>query len=251
MQRASFWSRVGHWIRPGSPEPGDRGGDDPERPDGLIESAEVDVVDPAETDAQTKVPPVPTKRRQREEDLARLEDGFDRVVNLCDSLNVHFTLQEERSAQIADSLRRVAGDMSKLVTVVGNQSETLQAVVSQLQTGNDRSRRLEELCGHFSKLTEAQRQALAVVAQQVDGARKTDERITESLGTFHTAITTMGNACTESTEALRQLRTEQAAGDERIARLVEQQGKRFVLLFAITLLVAVSGIAGFVAAFLH
>jgi hypothetical protein len=246
MQQASFWTRVGHWIRPGTSRQALA-----ELPDASPPSLDGDGADPVETEASVRTQPLALRRRPREDVLTRLEDGFNRVVNLCDSLNVHFTLQEERTAQVADSLRRVAGDMSRLATVVENQGETLHAVVGQLQAGNDHNQKVQELFQHVAKLTEAQRQALAVVAQQVDGARQTDERIAESLGTFQKAITILGEACNESTVSLRQLRTQQAAGDEQLARLVDRQGRRFVMLFIVTVLLAISGIAGLLIRFFH
>jgi hypothetical protein len=98
------------------------------------------------------------------------------------------------------------------------------------------------LCEHFSKLTEAQRQSLAVISQQVDGARQTDEQIGKSLTAFQEAVTTLGHSCAESTESLRQLRTDHAIRDEHLSGMVEQQSKRFLLLFIVTLVLAVSGV---------
>ena len=239
MQQVSFWSRVGHWIRPGVSTQAQA-----EPTDATPAAPDVEVADGVETEPSTRTQSLAVRRRPREDALVRLEDGFSRVVSLCDSLNIHFTLQDERTAQVADSLRRVAGDMSRLATVVENQGEALHAVVGQLQAGNDHNQKVQELFQHVAKLTEAQRQALAVVAQQVDGTRQTDERIAESLGTFQKAITILGEACNESTASLRQLRVQQNVGDEQLARLVERQGRRFVMLFVVTVLLAVSGIAG-------
>ena len=245
MERTSFWSRVGNWMRPAlsSARRADRA--DLDLADQVAEPIEADLVNSADAEPPAKSPTVAIKRRSRDDALARLEDGFGRVVNLCDSLNVHFTLQEERTAQIADSLKLVAGDMSKLATAVHDQGSTLRSIAVQLETGNDRNEQMEKMFRHFSKMTEAQRQALAVVSQQVDSARETDQRIGESLELFHQAFTTLGEACTESTTLLRQLRTEQAASDLRLSHVIERQNQRFVLLFAVTLVVAVSGIAGF------
>jgi methyl-accepting chemotaxis protein len=184
------------------------------------------------------------RRRAREDALVRLEEGFEKVVTLCDALNVHFTLQEERSAQIADSLRQVAVDMSSLAHSVGRQSETLEAIVGHLESGNHRTARVEELCTHFSKLTETQRQSLAIVSQQVENARRTDEEITQSLRTFQESMSTLGRSCAESTDTLRQMRGEASARDDRLAAMMEHEGKRFLLLFGVTLAVALAGIAG-------
>ncbi len=238
MQRASFWTRVGHWIRPsGAGSPCASG-------DGMAESAEADLPEPAEAEASGRPTPLLVRRRAREDAMARLEEGFEKVVNMCDSLNVHFTLQEERSAQIADSLGRVAADRSSLSRAVGGQSEALQAIVEHLDAGNHRAARLEELCGHFSKLTEAQRQSLAVVSQQVERSRRTDEEITESLRTFRESICALGQSCAESTDALRQMRGEASARDDRLAATMDRASRRFLLLFAITLTVALAGVAG-------
>ncbi len=238
MQRASFWTRVGHWIRPSV-------AGQPYAPvDGPGESAEADPAESADVEVGSRPAPTLVRRRGREDALARLEEGFEKVVNLCDSLNVHFTLQEERSAQIADSLGRVAADMSSLARAVGGQSETLQAIVVHLESGNHRAARLEELCSHFSKLTEAQRQSLAVVSQQVESSRRTDEEITESLRTFRESICVLGQSCTESTDALRQMRGEASARDDRLAATMERASRRFLWLFGITLAVALAGVAG-------
>jgi len=238
MQRASFWTRVGHWIRPPAGGPAYPPGDGP------ADSADADLAESVYAEPAGRPAPTLVRRRGREDALARLEDGFEKVVNLCDSLNVHFTLQEERSAQIADSLGRVAADMSSLARAVGGQSETLQAIVGHLESGNDRAVRLEELCSHFAKLTEAQRQSLAVVSQQVESSRRTDEEIAQSLHTFQESICALGQSCTESTDTLRQMRSEAASRDDRLAATMDRASRRFLLLFGITLAVAVAGVAG-------
>lgn len=238
MQRASFWTRVGHWIRPSA-------GDAAYAPvDGSAESADTDLAEPVEAEAGGRPAPTLVRRRGREDTLTRLEEGFEKVVNLCDSLNVHFTLQEERSAQIADSLGRVAADMSGLARSVGDQSETLRAIVEHLESGNHRAARVEELCSHFAKLTEAQRQSLAVVSQQVESSRRTDEEIAQSLRTFQESICVLGQSCAESTDALRQMRGEASARDDRLAATMDRASRRFLWLFGITLAVAVAGVAG-------
>lgn len=246
MERTSFWSRVGNWMRPALSQARRGNRSDLDLVDQSTDPADADLADSAEVEPPAKSATVAIRRRSRDDTLTRLEDGFGRVVNLCDSLNLHFTLQEERTAQIADSLKLVAGDMSKLATAVHDQGATLRSIAVHLETGNDRNEQMEKMFHHFSKMTEAQRQALAVVSQQVDSARETDERIGESLELFHQAFTTLGEACTESTTLLRQLRIEQAASDLRLSHVIEKQNQRFVLLFAVTLMVALSGIVGFV-----
>jgi septal ring factor EnvC (AmiA/AmiB activator) len=246
MQRTPFWTRVGSWFRPGI-DPAPPGGNlnaDPGDPS--PEAFERFEPDADESAATARGPLATMRRRPREEALGRLEEGFQRIAKLCDSLDVHFTLQEERTAQISDSLKQVAGDMSKLADSVGSQGQTLNAIAAQLETGNKRNDRLEELCGHFSKMTEAQRQSLAQVGQQIDAARQSDAQIVESLGTFRDAMTSLGDTCSASTDALRDIRMDAARNGKRLTGLIEQQAKRFVWLFIVTLVVALAGIGSFV-----
>ncbi len=247
MEQTTFWERVSAWFRPGGANVENSGHAGRSRiaGGGLTDSADRFDAESEETGLTARGPLTAVRRRNREEALARLEDGFQRVVKLCDSLDVHFTLQEERTAEIADSLKHVAGDMSKLADAVGSQGDTLKAIVGQLESGNSRDERMEELCGHFSRMTEAQRQTLAQVAQQVEGARESDQEIAQSLGTFREAISSLSDSASASTESLKEMRVDAVTSNERLSALMEQQAKRFVWLFIVTLVVAAAGIGSF------
>lgn len=250
MNRPSLFSRVGQWFKPGERNRPGSADVTPTGPDPYVETDSDAGDSGAPNDRGSLASSALSKRRQREEMLTRVEDGFTRVVELCESLQTHFDHQDQRASRIADSLAEVSGGMARLANVVEAQGETLHAIVGQLEKGNTHSARLEELAGHFSKLTEAQRQALATISQQVDVAQKTDQRIVETLDTVHQTITTLGESCSASTQALRVLRMAAAETDERMSKLVEQQGRRFVWLFAVTLVLATVSITAVVLGFL-
>jgi chromosome segregation ATPase len=250
MNRPSLFSRVGRWFKPGDrPRPGS-GDFGPTAPDTYVEAADSVAGNwGASNDRGSLASSALSKRRQREEMLTRVEDGFTRVVQLCESLQTHFDHQDQRASRIADSLAEVSGGMARLANVVEAQGDTLHAIVGQLEKGNTRSARIEELAGQFSKLTEAQRQALAAIGQQVEAAQKTDQRIVETLDTVQQAFNTLGESCSASTQALRELRMASAETDARMSKLVEQQGRRFVWLFAVTLVLATVSITAVILGF--
>jgi septal ring factor EnvC (AmiA/AmiB activator) len=250
MNRPSLFSRVGQWFKPGDRHRSGSSDFRPTAPDSYVDAVESEAAESEAVDGRgALVSPALSKRRQREEALARVEEGFTRVVQLCESLQTHFAHQDQRASRIADSLVEVSGGMARLANVVEAQGDTLHAIVGQLEKGNTRSARIEELAGQFSKLTEAQRQALAGIGQQVEAAQKTDQRIVETLDTVQQALTTLGASCSASTQALKVLRMASAETDERMSKLVEQQGRRFVWLFAVTLILATVSVTAVVLGF--
>jgi len=165
------------------------------------------------------------------------------MVSLCDTLDHHLGRQEEQGAQIAGSLERMSDGLSRLGVVAESHGDSLRAIVEQLEISSDRGHKLEDLVGHVTKLTEAQRQALAGLAQQVETVQLTDKRIALSLDGVRTAMTALGDSSSASADSLRQLCSDGRGRDEQLARLVETQGKRFVMLFVVTLVLAAVGIA--------
>ena len=184
-----------------------------------------------------------SRQQLREQAIEKLHDGHLKVVELMESLQKHMEGQDRRGSAMVDSLDGIAGSMSQLSEAARQQTETLSGIASQLQTGNDRARRLEESFAEFPALAEAQRATLATLGEQVAAGRRADERIGESLETVGGALAALDKSTTASSRALLRVQESSAHSQELIGELIQKQRAWLTRLVVVTLCVAIAGAA--------
>lgn len=174
----------------------------------------------------------------------QLQNTYQRLVDLVDSIQRHQSEQQQRAGEIADSLMRMAETLSDIREKNTAQNDVLARVAEQLTASNDRAVRFEERVSELPDILATQRDAVLTVARQMEGAGQRDEKFVQSLGSFEQAVAALGDATTSSSVAIKNLQISTLESDERIASLLKQQNKRFVMLFSLTLLLVLAAILG-------
>lgn len=238
MEHAGFWSRVGQWFRSSGRGEGGAGGLPGLAPDGLLEG---EATDAPGGDRRTVLSF--SKRRQREEALAQLNEAYQQVAGLIESILTHLQAQDHRSAQVADALTQLAETTDRISEAAAAQSEQLGAIATQLETSNDRVRRWEQTLFELPKLAEGQREALGAIRQELQSSQEADRRMVETLEGFREAVTSWGRSSAASTEVLKELKEAASRRDEDLNTLIAAQSRRFTWLFVVTLVLAAAAIA--------
>ncbi|MCB9850045.1 MAG: hypothetical protein H6817_05010 [Phycisphaerales bacterium] len=222
MSETKLWSRMTSWMKPSarSKPANDRG-------DGAPDDESVSL-------SLTSRRPDPT--------LARLEEGYAKVIDLVDAIKRHQQEQELRAAEVSSSLVNIATTLECIDQAGQRQADSLELIAEQVRTGNQRSANWEEALNEFPKMAEAQREALASVVRQLEEAGRRDGTLSNSLDSFRDAVNTLGDATTASSVAIKDLQLSSLEQQERTAALIKEQGKRFTMLFVVTLVLAALGI---------
>jgi chromosome segregation ATPase len=174
--------------------------------------------------------------------LVKLEEGYNKVIDLIDAIKRHQQAQQERAAEVTDSLGQAASTLERIDATNRQQADQLAIIIEESRAGAQRTARWEDALGEFPKMAEAQREALAHVVRQLEQASRRDVELAGSLDSFRAAVQTLGDATTASSVALKDLQRASLEQQERIASLVGEQNKRFTMLFAVTLVLAATGI---------
>jgi hypothetical protein len=234
MERAGFWTRMANWFRGSGLGPANG-------LPGLGRDGFLQGVDPDPEAAAHPLAPASrlSKQQLREQALERLQDGHLRVVALIESLHKHMENQDRRGASIAGALEQMAGHTAALSDTSRLQTETLGAIATQLQNGNERTQRWEQAFAQFPALAEAQRATLATLSDQLAAGVRADERVGESLQTVRGALDALHRSTSTSTDVLKSVQESAARNQELIGELIQKQRKWLTRLVVVTLAVAV------------
>ncbi len=180
MEQAGFWSRVGQWFKTS------RRGDAPDvsltrLPRGGLLGQEGP--NPPADGLRTGL--TFSRRRQREQAIEQLQEAYQQVAGLIESIVNHLQTQQERSGQVATALTRLAHTTTQVCEAAVAQSEQLGAIAAQLEAGNDRARRWEQTLFNLPKLAEGQREALTALRQELQAGQEADRRMIDTMEGLH------------------------------------------------------------------
>ena len=242
MERVSVWTRMGHWLR--SAGRGSSGDDlPPVSSAGLLADDDSGSTrGEAEANQNGGLAPL-SRRRQREQSIQRLQEGYEQVVGLIGSIHSHLEKQDQRTRQIADALTQLAATTARLPAAAEAQSTQLATIAAQLEASNDRARRWEQTLFDLPKLAEAQREMLSSIGGELEAARQADVRMADTLGGLRDAVHSLGESSAASTRRLGDMQEAASRRDENLQNLMKEQNRRFIWLFVVTLVLAVGAIA--------
>lgn len=236
MENKGLLTRMGRWFKGAG---GDASADLPGvGRDGFLEGV------PAETGAEpaTGATPRLSKAQLREQALDKLQDGHLKVITLIASLQKHMEAQDGRGQAMASSLSDIARNLGRLSETAKEQTETLGGIATQLQTGNDRSRRWEEALTEFPALAKAQQTTLATLGEQLAVGHQADERIGQSLDAVRGTLDVLDRSTTTSTETLKGVQESSAHSQELVGELIRKQRTWLARLVVVTLCVALAAV---------
>lgn len=238
MEKQRFWSRVGHWFKPGTtggaPEgqPGQTGGD------GFVNPA----TDPIVHDGSRGL--LHLRRSGQGQALHRLQDGYVKLTGLVDSIHNHLQTQDDRTRQMADALSQLAQTVGQLPEAAQAQHKQLAVVAEQLESSNARLARWESTISQIPSLGEAQRETLQALGEQIGLTRQTHEHIARSMDGFGEAFNSLGQAFGASVETLKDLQVSAASREDSLTTLLAEHNRRFTRLFVgAIVLAAVVGVS--------
>jgi len=231
MSDGKLWSRMTAWMRPGG------------RGDAHASSAGASGVRTGGDEPGLLT--VPTRRV--DPTLTRLEEGYAKVIELVDAIKRHQQGQQERAGEVASSLAQVATTLERIDDAGRRQADQLAIIAEEVRAGGHRAAHWEEVLCEFPRMAESQREALSAVARQIEEVGNRDCELAGSLNAFRDAVSTLSDATTASSVAIKDLQRASLEQQERTAALIREQNRRFTMLFVVTLVLAVLGvIAGLV-----
>ncbi len=247
MERATLWSRVGHWLRT-SRRPGGHDPYAPIGPNAPGDDGGVPPMGPGVIPSETSVPTPKFRLARMGTTAERLEAEYSRVVKLVESVQTHLELQGERSESITRSLNRLAESLAHLPETSKTQLELLSTMSQQMSVDGACVKRVEENLSQLPRLADAQRETMVSIGRQLDLSRQTSDRVGTTLEGFQQALTLLGEATGTSAKALQEMRWDASSREERVATILHEQTRRLTYFAAAAVgLSAVAAVIGLIA----
>jgi len=122
------------------------------------------------------------------------------------------------------------------------QSEALKAIHIQLQGQNAQQERLATILESMGRGSGEQRKMLEQIAERVDAARDTDERISDNLNNVSTAMQTVVRSSQSSAEVMQQMREDTKQRDAQLEEILHKQNVRFTTMLSIAIFLSIAAV---------
>lgn len=241
--QGSFWQRVSSFFRSDLGQGLRAGGDGrvgaPEPPAGLV-----GVAGPHSEPALAARGVAWWRRHQARRAQAR--QAVLRVGELAEALEQHFRQQDQRAAELAASLDRVASVLGQLAHTQQVQGECLQSIARHSELAERHAAQLSETLSRVPESLLTQAEAIRTVAAQLDLAQQSDRQLVQTLEQFARAADALGSSGTAQVNALQNLATAQREQQLALSRLVREQSRRLLVMGLVTAIVALGALGALV-----
>ncbi len=242
MKTGSWWRRLrGAWRR--SDLTDEAGGQLPKvGDDGLLS----DPVATAEADLEAAPDRVggPLSRwSKRDQTLAKLQEGYEQVTRVIQDIQTHLVTQADRSERICTSLEQLAHSANDLPVIAREQAQMLEHIAANLEATGARTQQMAEAMSEVPKLAKAQGEALVGINRQLEIAGEQRVMTSQTLDRIGTAMGTLNTASQNQTERLKMIGTRAEQQTEMLTQIIARQNRRFIMLFVVTVVLALAAIA--------
>jgi hypothetical protein len=173
----------------------------------------------------------------------QVREASRRVVQLADALERYFQRQDERSAELTNSLVHVGGVLDRLADTQSAQGERLRDIAQHTETAVKQAGMLADTLGRLPDSLVTQAEALRAVARQIEVGQESDTQLMHSLQQFGRAVDTLGTAGTSQVEVLQRLNAAQREQQQALMTLVHEQSRRFMLMLIVGTVLAIAALA--------
>jgi hypothetical protein len=185
--------------------------------------------------------------RRRSSNASQVREVSLRMLELATALEEHFRKQDESAVDLARSLDRVGSVLEQLSETQEAQRDYLQRIAEHTENAGRQSHVLNETLARVPEALLTQAEAIRGVARQLDLCQESDTQLMHSLQQFGRAVDTLSSSGAAQVDVLKQMNEAQRQQHDSVAVLVREQGRRFLLVVAISLAVALVGLAALIA----
>jgi chromosome segregation ATPase len=245
VESSTFWSRFAALFKKTPANNGEKSELPAIGDDGLL-AEPAEYPDPAGADAEAgserTVNPL-MRWSRREQTLVRLQEGYERLSQVIEEIQKHLAQQGERSDRICNALETLARSLGDMPGLARQHAQSLEAIAGNIEAGNARMGQLAESVGELPKVSRAQTDAITGIKRQLEVAGEQNLVTFQTMEKLSSAISTLGEVNTTQLEALHQMNRKSDDQTDQLRKLIARQNKRFVMLFVVTIILALGAIA--------
>ena len=236
MEKISMWKRVGGWLRRSQ---GPVGGGKVVRVDaeGMLFEQQ-DMPDEEESSVLT------TQLNKKHPELAALEHGFGRLVEVLESINENVEVQRSQGAQLKEQMDGL-GKWLKTLPEGGQSQAAIKELTEEIRKHALRDQQLVETVGTLPELTQAQIDKLAEITQQLEASGQADEQMAETFKCFDNTVQGVLESSKVQSASLGNMSATMERNEEQLQNILSRQNRRIFWMLSIfaVLSLALIGVA--------
>ena len=176
-----------------------------------------------------------TAQNPREQSIELIQQGMTDLLTQLKGINENLAKQVDQQETLTDRIENLPEMVKTIPAVVQNQSKTVDAMLEQLKSEEQRSEKFIEAVEKIPAETGKQTDALTDITHQLSASAETDVQMAESFNNFKNSVDTLNNMSKMQTDSLQAMNKTFAASDRYMKYLVSKQSKRFAWLFIATI----------------
>lgn len=241
VKATPFWTRVAESLRLKTRETKQEKPKMPEATDDALLTQPMDLPEPI---AETPDRPGPLARwTRRDQAIVQLQEGYEKVTRVIEEIQKHMAQQGDRSERICTALEHLARAMSDTPAIARQQAQTLDVIAAQLEASNARTQLLADAIHEIPKATRGQSETLSGINKQLEVSNEQAVMAAQTMDRLGTNIRTLGDSTLAQGEILREMNAKAAEQNQQLTLLIANQSRRFLMLFVVTVVMAVAAIA--------
>ncbi len=246
MGKLGIWSRMAGRIRRGRrPADGDQD-------DGIAMPLSVDAdgrpvappegADSDDVAAADQITTALGRKARREHSLSKLQEGYDRVLELMDLMQKHMRVQEDRTEDMATALTKLSRSLADVPNVDQQQVQLLSTIAAQLETTTVRTQQLGDAIGELPRVVRQQTDTLSGIQRQLEMGAESDAHMSSALQSFGRGVDRLAGSTDKQVDALKDLRSSGDEHQRRLDEILQRQTRQFTFLAAMTAVLATAAI---------
>lgn len=246
MALKELWSNTGRWLKKNNPltpvahqpQIGD---------DGLIssdnESDEQAVKESPRAEIRNnEVTLKSVPQIERQEQLEKLQKGFEQLVEQLKGINEHLNRQAGQHEQLMGRIEQLPKILESFPQVVENQKRTTEELLDQLKNASAKNDQFIDAVEKIPNETAKQTDALVNIDHQLGAAADLEVQRTESFNNFNDTLDKLNQSTMSQTDGIIQMSKTFAASDRYLKYIISRQNKRFMWIFIAAIGVCVAAI---------
>jgi hypothetical protein len=185
----------------------------------------------------------------RDSAIAKLEHGYNEVVDLLQSVRNHMETQSQRSERLVQIMEGLPDALRSLPEASRNQARMLETIESQIERQTSTSQKLTTALEGLARSTEHHDQSLDAIQEHLAAGQHTGEKMLSSLSNLNGTLGALGESNHASTGLLRTLAERSRQTDEQVRELFHRNQKHMTIMSVVSWSLAIVAltVAGYVA----
>lgn len=231
-----MWSKIGRRLGLGP-----KGSKAVVEQDLLLRTKESNMVVPLRESAV--IPPMMVKKKDSAEIVS---EAINKLVDRLEQINAGISLQTQQNIQLVDKISQLPDLLSSMPQQAQEQRQILQELTSELKNKSIADQKMLESVAIMTEQTSEQTAKLGQIEEHLQTAERFSSQLGEDMGRFNQSLEKLDMDTVSQTEWIQRMSQAFTATDRYLKYTLAQQQRRFIWMYAISMMICLVAVAGLV-----